>query len=258
MLPTLDFAPGKLLPLATKIGICVPQPLKPTLQLQNENLKSDVSAARSFMNSSVNPSAESSNFSSDQAQTSVQAATGPDTPPKAPTETASNGTTANRQQPIPPPSEPMQYRAIGLVRGRYSASDEQFTQGTLVATDGTEITPSTGSDHEFGQESPEFRTTSVWSIHGATRRQVAPSDCWGLGARKAEQRFASYRETSARRRKSGVSSCSIGVRTPSSEIEDGYFSIRGESFTSLPQISTLLSKSSRLPAKILINQSISS
>lgn len=43
------------------------------------------------------------------------------------------------QHPIPPPSEPRQYRAIGLVRGRYQASEEQFTQGTLYTPDGVEI-----------------------------------------------------------------------------------------------------------------------
>lgn len=41
--------------------------------------------------------------------------------------------------PVPPPSEPMQYRAIGLVRGRYVPSEEQFTQGKVLAADGTEI-----------------------------------------------------------------------------------------------------------------------
>src|SRR4028119_703555 len=44
-----------------------------------------------------------------------------------------------RQQPIPPPSEPMQYRAIGLIRGQYMPSAEQLTRGTLLATDGTLI-----------------------------------------------------------------------------------------------------------------------
>jgi hypothetical protein len=43
---------------------------------------------------------------------------------------------ALRQQPIPPPSEPKQYRAIGLVRGRYSSSEEEFTRGSLLSPDG--------------------------------------------------------------------------------------------------------------------------
>lgn len=46
---------------------------------------------------------------------------------------------ALRQQPIPPPSEPKQYRAIGLLRGRYSPSEEQFTRGEMTTADGTVI-----------------------------------------------------------------------------------------------------------------------
>ena len=92
------------------------------------------------MNSDLIPSSKSSNSpASNQPPTGEQAATGSETSPLAPTETASDENFSNRQHPIPPPSEPMQYRAIGLVRGRYNASAEQFTQGTLVACDGTEL-----------------------------------------------------------------------------------------------------------------------
>jgi hypothetical protein len=41
--------------------------------------------------------------------------------------------------PIPPASEPLQYRAIGLVLGKYLPSAEEFNQGTLLANDGTVI-----------------------------------------------------------------------------------------------------------------------
>ena len=44
-----------------------------------------------------------------------------------------------RQKPIPPPSHPRQYRAIGLVKAKYMQSEEQMTQGTLITTDGAEI-----------------------------------------------------------------------------------------------------------------------
>ena len=45
-----------------------------------------------------------------------------------------------RQHPISPVTEPMQYRAIGVVRGTYVPEDpEQLTRGTLQAEDGTEI-----------------------------------------------------------------------------------------------------------------------
>jgi hypothetical protein len=41
--------------------------------------------------------------------------------------------------PIPPASEPLQYRAIGLILGKYVPSIEEFNQGLLLADDGTAI-----------------------------------------------------------------------------------------------------------------------
>jgi hypothetical protein len=41
--------------------------------------------------------------------------------------------------PIPPASEPLQYRAIGLILGKYIPSAEEFNQGMMLADDGTEI-----------------------------------------------------------------------------------------------------------------------
>jgi len=45
-----------------------------------------------------------------------------------------------RQHPISPVTEPMQYRAIGLVRGVYVPSDpDQLTRGVIRAEDGSEL-----------------------------------------------------------------------------------------------------------------------
>jgi len=44
-----------------------------------------------------------------------------------------------RPGPISLPSEPMQYRAIGLLKGKYIASEEQFNRGDIAAEDGTLI-----------------------------------------------------------------------------------------------------------------------
>lgn len=43
------------------------------------------------------------------------------------------------QGPFPAPSEPLQYRAIGIVRGRYEPSEDRITQGTLRTSDGVAI-----------------------------------------------------------------------------------------------------------------------
>ncbi|WP_009631969.1 hypothetical protein [Synechocystis sp. PCC 7509] len=88
------------------------------------------------MNSSLNPS--ESNSAPNQPQTPMQAIEAQN-PSSNPASTDTQLLNGQRLQPIPPPSEPMQYRAIGLVRGRYVASSDQFTQGTLSTTDETQI-----------------------------------------------------------------------------------------------------------------------
>ena len=50
-----------------------------------------------------------------------------------------NQAAPERKQPIPPPSHPRQYRAIGLIKAKYVQSADQMTQGTLITTDGAEI-----------------------------------------------------------------------------------------------------------------------
>ncbi|MGF1537317.1 MAG: hypothetical protein ACFB4J_12665 [Elainellaceae cyanobacterium] len=54
-------------------------------------------------------------------------------------EAASGSEPALRQVPIPPASEPLQYRAIGLIRGVYKPSEEQFTRGNIITGDETAI-----------------------------------------------------------------------------------------------------------------------
>ena len=45
-----------------------------------------------------------------------------------------------RDHPIPPVTEPLQYRAIGIVRGTYKPTDdEQLTRGMLVDAGGAEV-----------------------------------------------------------------------------------------------------------------------
>lgn len=45
-----------------------------------------------------------------------------------------------RHHPISPVTEPLQYRAIGVVRGHYRPNDpDQLTRGTIVCEDGSEV-----------------------------------------------------------------------------------------------------------------------
>ena len=42
-------------------------------------------------------------------------------------------------QPIPVPTEPMQYRAIGVIYGQYVASEDNFAKGHILTTDGSQV-----------------------------------------------------------------------------------------------------------------------
>ena len=103
------------------------------------------------MNLSVNRSTDSSNSSGVQPpETPTVQNQAPETPTDVSPKVNDNSTATadstgtmppnpHREQPIRPPSEPKQYRAIGLVRGQYMPSAEQWTRGTLLTTDGTLI-----------------------------------------------------------------------------------------------------------------------
>jgi len=66
----------------------------------------------------------------------VEPASKEDTPRNPPSEDEAAENRLARYQPISPPSEPMQYRAIGTVRGTYTPEEAQFNRGSLLTEDG--------------------------------------------------------------------------------------------------------------------------
>ncbi|MBW4505724.1 MAG: hypothetical protein KME64_04335 [Scytonematopsis contorta HA4267-MV1] len=135
------------------------------------------------MNSDLMPSSESSNSPiSEQTPTNTEAAN-----PKISataevkesenlsadlSETTSDENNPSRLCPIPPPSEPMQYRAIGLVRGRYKASSEQFTQGSLVTPDGVELnTVLLGRIMSLVKNHLDLEQEHLWVVYPRTRQE---------------------------------------------------------------------------------------
>ncbi|KZL51330.1 hypothetical protein A2T98_02480 [Nodularia spumigena CENA596] len=135
------------------------------------------------MNSDLMPLPESSNSSTNhQPQTYKEATANVHTvavhnskPEKSfvqPGETTSNGNLSHRLRPIPPPSEPMQYRAIGLVRGRYLASSEQFTQGTLLTKDGVELNAVLlGRIMSLVKNHLDLEKDHLWVVYPRTRQE---------------------------------------------------------------------------------------
>jgi hypothetical protein len=117
-----------------------------------------------------------------------------------------------RQQPIPSPSHPRQYRAIGLIRAIYQMSGEQLTQGILVTPEGTEIEAVLlGRVISLVKKHLDLAKEHLWVVYPRTK---AKSDCLHVQIVGVwEPETLSQTSTS----------------TPSSnEMDDGYFSIRGE------------------------------
>lgn len=199
------------------------------------------------MNSDLMPSPESSNVSNQpqtkEATANVQtvAAQSPklDNSPVNPSETAANGNLANRQQPIPPPSEPMQYRAIGLVRGRYLASSEQFTQGTLLTVDGVELNAVLlGRIMSLVKNHLDLEKDHLWVVYPRTRQENDTLHLQIVGVWEpenlAKHALEEDKESDSEELQTSDEDLSenpeeaLSNLAPSSEIPDGGFSVRGE------------------------------
>ncbi len=125
-----------------------------------------------------------------------------------------------RQQPIPPPGEPMQYRAIGLVRGQYLPSAEQFTQGMLLADDETLIdSVLLGRVMSLVKNHIDLSQPHLWVVYPRTRKEDDKLHLQIVGVWEPE---------TLDRDKADESSDSDRTEDGEEAIEDGYFSIRGE------------------------------
>ena len=141
-----------------------------------------------------------------------------------------------RNHPIPPVTEPLQYRAIGIVRGQYKPNDlDQITRGHLVDANGLELEAVvlgrvlTLMRRYIDQDKPH-----LWVVYPRCREadhlhlQIAgiwePST---LGQAKIE-----------------IDDSSDLAEMPSDEIPEGddYFSIRGELIYTKPNTEDLVVK----------------
>jgi hypothetical protein len=193
------------------------------------------------MNSDLMPSPESSNstaseeaLNSSEAAANINAASPPAAEPEnAPdisTETANDENLANRLQPIPPPSEPMQYRAIGLVRGRYVASSEQFTQGTMLTSDGAELDAVLlGRIMSLVKNHLDLEKEHLWVVYPRTRQENDKLHIQIVGVWEPENLA---KPPTADDEQDSVSieptANTSTVLQSSSELPDGGFSVRGE------------------------------
>ena len=137
----------------------------------------------------------------------------------------------DRQQPIPPPSEPKQYRAIGLVRGQYMPSADQFTRGTLLASDETLIDAVLlGRVMSLVKNHLDLSQPHLWVVYPRTRQEDGNLHVQIVGVWEPEQLSkVSAQTTDSDLEESGITNpTDAALPQISSEVKDDYFSIRGE------------------------------
>lgn len=154
-----------------------------------------------------------------------------------------------RQQPIPPPSEPKQYRAIGLLRGRYTPSVEQFTRGSMTTIEGTTFEAVLlGRVMSLVKNHLDLEQDHLWVVYPRTRDTEEELHVQIVGVWEPEK---------LHKDESQAASGDTPDSTPSSDdadnsvpdYDDDYFSIRGEIVFYAPERENVVVKIQQAPRK---------
>ena len=117
-----------------------------------------------------------------------------------------------RQEPIPPPSHPRQYRAIGLIKARYQQSEEQMTQGSLITPEGIEIEAVLlGRVISLIKNHLDLAKDHLWVVYPRTKAKETHLHVQIVGVWEPE-----------------TLNRNSNLNQSSEDADDGYFSIRGE------------------------------
>lgn len=147
------------------------------------------------------------------------------------------------QQPIPPPSEPMQYRAIGLIKGKYQPSEEQFNRGVLITEDQTHLDAVLlGQVMSLVKKYLDLETTYLWVVYPRTREKEETLHMQIVGIWSAE----GFGPMAAMTDETDPPEQPAQLAAP---LQDGYFSIRGEIVFQSTDKNYLLVKIQQSPRK---------
>ncbi|MCC5896858.1 MAG: hypothetical protein JJU32_02935 [Phormidium sp. BM_Day4_Bin.17] len=123
---------------------------------------------------------------------------------------------SQRPVPIPPPSEPRQYRAIGVVRGRYIPSEEQITQGMLQTADDMAVEAVLlGRVMSLVKNHIDLEQDHLWVVYPRTGQRDGNLHLQIVGVWEPEKLNQEESESEL-------------PPLSSEEVHEGYFSVRGE------------------------------
>lgn len=129
----------------------------------------------------------------------------------------------SRQQPISPPSEPMQFRAIGLVQGKYYPSEERFNRGELEVEGGLRLDAVLlGQVMSLVKKYIDLDRPYFWVVYPRTREKEQTLHLQVVGVWSADG-FSPITGEAAE--PEPLPAAEPALAQP---IEDGYFSVRGQ------------------------------
>ncbi|MGB7058748.1 MAG: hypothetical protein WBD58_13660 [Geitlerinemataceae cyanobacterium] len=168
-------------------------------------------------------------------------------------ETSAASSTISRLMPIPPPSEPRQYRAIGLVRGQYAPSVDQITRGALMASsDGTPINAVLlGRVMSLVKNHIDLQQTHLWVVYPRTGQHDGNLHVQIVGVWEPETLNEANDTSDPNSDPNGEGTDSTVQAVPESilDVEDNYFSVRGEAIFADRQQGYLVIKIKQAPRK---------
>jgi hypothetical protein len=225
-----------------------PESTSPSETIMDQHLKTTLTATPPTPPTPPAPptppsSSAMSSTASDPVEPAVPAAPVVDAPEASSESAPEESKVTLRQQPIPPASEPMQYRAIGLVRGKYVASEEQFTKGNIITDDGAEVDAVLlGRVMSLVKKHIDLEQSHLWVVYPRTRENVEGLHVQIVGVWEPE--------------KLNRAEAAEGEEAPETEEalaedleapDDKYFSVRGEVVFHSPEDHKLLVKIRRAP-----------
>jgi hypothetical protein len=165
-------------------------------------------------------------------------------------DTPADSPTISRLMPIPPPSEPRQYRAIGLVRGQYAPSIDQITRGALMASsDGTPINAVLlGRVMSLVKNHIDLQQTHLWVVYPRTGQHDGNLHVQIVGVWEPET-LNEANDTSDDPNGEGANSTAKASPASVTEVEDNYFSVRGEAIFADREQGYLVIKIRQAPRK---------
>lgn len=148
----------------------------------------------------------------------------------------------DRNQPIPPPSHPRQYRAIGLVYGQYQREEEQLTKGNILTQDGTALDAVVlGRVISLVKNHLDLEKPHLWVVYPRTRQEDDHLHVQIVGVWEPE--------TLKQETPEGEESPAEITPEVKTSPNPGYFSIRGEVIFASLEEETVIIKIRQSPKK---------